>query len=122
MKKGKKMNRRTFLMSSLAAIGTGLFLSKEGKASSERKLVTLAYVWGHYRAGKVTRRWISKEYLIGKDYNIELSNGGNGYKFEKFKVKKNFMIFVDIENKEKCMYKATAFKGFFRCVPKRNLL
>lgn len=113
------MNRRTFLMNSLAVIGTGLFLPKKVEAFEERKLVVLGYAWGWYRAGYIKKRWISKEYLTENRYNIELEDGSSYKKFEPIKVKPNAMIFVDTKDGGKYMYRMSSYKGIFNCSLKR---
>ena len=92
------MNRRTFLMSSLAAIGTGLFLSKKGEASEGRKLISVSRGWDYYDTGKVKMVWLSKEYLVEKPYNMELETELLYINCEQVKVKPNLMAFMDMED------------------------
>jgi hypothetical protein len=106
-------------MSCLAAIGAGLFLSKKAKAYEERKLILLARAWGYYRNDMLEKRWISKEYLVEKHYNIELENESFGREYKRIEVKPNLMIFIDTKTGEKYMYRANSYKGTFACPIKR---
>jgi hypothetical protein len=105
-------------MSSLAAIGTGLFLSKKGKASRGeflgtinckniygRQLVTTYWAWEQYKKGNMKRRWISKEYLYDSTYDLEIVKGFLPMPWPVNKTKRDLMIFVDMKDGGKYMYR-----------------
>lgn len=117
------MDRRTVLKTGLAALGTLMILPKVGGASGERKLTTISRCWGYYKAGYIKTRWIPKEYLVETQYNMELEDEILYKPYESIKVKPNVMIFVDMKDGEKYMYKFTSSdKGVLYCLPKRYFL
>ena len=84
------MNRRTFLISSLAAFGTGLFLSKEGKA---RTLVSRVWAEKQCKDGKAKAFWLPEKSII--------EEAGKAWKIRS--VRPNAHLFLNLKNGERYM-------------------
>jgi hypothetical protein len=110
-----------FLMSSLAAIGTGLLLSKKGNAFNKREsvtiihigdfhhearsLVSMEWVQKQYYNSTMKRRWIPKEYLCDMDCDLELatSQGGRLAFITSKEEQRGYKIFIDMKDGGKYM-------------------
>lgn len=101
------MHKRTFLISSLAAIGTGLFLPTWGKAHEGRRGVTLKWAFEQYKKGNIIRRWIPKRYVYKSEYDLEILKGLHPLPWKVNKVNPNYKIFIDMKD-GKLYYYTTA--------------